>query len=582
MVTPTVQRKLTAILSADVKGYSRLMGEDEVATIQTLTAYREKMTTLIQQYGGRVVDAPGDNLLAEFSSVVDAVQCAVEIQEELGAKNVQLSDHRRMEFRIGINLGDVIVEGERIYGDGVNIAARVEGLAEGGGICISGSVYDDVENKLALRFEYLGEQAVKNIKKPVRVYRVRMEPSAALPAVGRPLELPDKPSIAVLPFVNMSDDPKQEYFSDGITEDLITDLSKISGLFVIARNSVFIYKGRSVKVEEVGRELGVRYLLEGSVRKAGDRLRITAQLVDAIKGYHLWAERYDRELRDIFALQDEVAQKIVAALAVTLTEDEQKRLVHRETENLEAFDYYLRGEEYKNRFTKEANIQARQMFERAIDLDPRFALAYTELALTYVDDWCMGWSEDPQSLERGLECAQRAIALDDLLPRAHRTLGHIYLWKKRHEEAIAAVEKAIALDPNDADGYAELGRILTFAGRPQEADEQVKTAMRLNPHFPVWYLYALGQVHALTGRYEEAIEVLKRALIRNPDFLPTHILLAFIYGERGRKEEARAEVAEIRRISPHYSLEVVRETVPFKDRAMLEGALEALRRAGLK
>ncbi len=460
MTTERVRRKLSAILSADVKGYSRLMGEDEVATVRTLKEYRQIMTLLIRQYRGRVVDSPGDNVLAEFSSVVDAVECAMEVQRALQTKNAELPQNRKMEFRIGINLGDVIKEGKSIYGDGVNIAARVEDLALPGGICISGSVYDHVESKVSLRFEYLGEQTVRNIKKPVRVYRVKVEHGSSLPGLDRPLELPDKPSIAVLPFVNMSDDPKQEYFSDGITEDLITDLSKISGLFVIARNSVFTYKGRPVKVGEVGQELGVQYVLEGSVRKAGDRVRITAQLVDAIKGYHLWAERYDRELGDIFALQDEVAQKIVVALAVTLTEDEQKRLVHRETDNLEAFDHYLRGSEYKKRFMKESNVQARRMFERAIKLDSRFALAYAELALTHVDDWCMGWSEDPQSLDRALQYAQRAIALDESLPLAHRTLGHVYLWKKQHGEAIAAVERAVALDPNDAEGYAELGRIL--------------------------------------------------------------------------------------------------------------------------
>ncbi|MFQ6078772.1 MAG: adenylate/guanylate cyclase domain-containing protein, partial [Thermodesulfobacteriota bacterium] len=349
-----MERKLTAILSADVKGYSRLMGEDEVATIRTLTAYREVMAALIQKHRGRVVDSPGDNLLAEFASVVDAVECAVEVQQELKARNAELPPDRRMEFRIGINLGDVVVEGERIYGDGVNIAARLEGLAEGGGICISGTAYDQVEGKLSLGYEYLGEHAVKNIKKPVRVYRVEPEPVAlgvgmraeeelVPPEKPGALELPDKPSIAVLPFLNMSGDPEQEYFSDGITEDLITDLSKVSGLFVIARNSAFTYKGKSAKVEQVGRELGVRYVVEGSVRRAGDRVRITAQLVDAETGYHLWTERYDRDLKDIFDLQDEVTQKIVAALKVKLTRRELELLERKYTDNPEAYDCYLRG-----------------------------------------------------------------------------------------------------------------------------------------------------------------------------------------------------------------------------------------------
>src|SRR6266849_134268 len=348
-----IERKLAAILSADVKGYSRLMGEDEVATIRTLTTYREVMSTFIRRYRGRVVDSPGDNLLAEFASVVDAVQCAVETQRELTARNADLPPERKMEFRIGINLGDVIVEGERIYGDGVNLAARLEGLAEAGGICISGIVYDQVEtklNSLNLGYKYLGEQTVKNIAKPVPVYRVQMEPGQSSSSASREkiptLALPDKPSIAVLPFANMSGDPEQEYFSDGITEDLITDLSKLSGLFVIARNSVFTYKGTAVDVGEVSRRLGVRYVVEGSVRKAGNRVRINAQLVDATTGGHLWAERYDRELQDMFALQDEVKQKIVFALKIQLLPEERVRFHQAPTNNLEAYDSFLRGQAY--------------------------------------------------------------------------------------------------------------------------------------------------------------------------------------------------------------------------------------------
>src|SRR5499433_3100614 len=383
-----IERKLAAILSADVKGYSRLMGEDEVATIRTLTIYREVMGTLIRQYRGRVVDSPGDNLLAEFASVVDAVQGAVEIQQALKARNADLPVSRRMEFRIGINLGDVIVEGERIYGEGVNIAARLEGLAEAGGICVSGSVHDQIETTLALGYEYLGEQTVKNITKPVQVYRVVLEPRAAVPARGETavrgrangpsplypghplgaapplpqpaLTVPDTPSIAVLPFVNMSGDAEQEYFSDGMTEDIITDLSKLSGLFVIARKSSFLYKGRAVKPEQVSRELGVRYVLEGSVRKASNRVRISAQLVDATRGYPLWAERYDRDLQDIFAVQDEITKTIVTALAVTLTEREQQRVGCPPTRDLQASDSYLRGLECHAMTTEEASAQTEE------------------------------------------------------------------------------------------------------------------------------------------------------------------------------------------------------------------------------
>jgi adenylate cyclase len=582
MESQTVQRKLTAILSADVKGYSRLMGEDEVATIRTLTAYREVMATLIQQHRGRVVDSPGDNLLAEFGSVMDAVQCALEIQRELGTKNAELPENRKMEFRIGLNLGDVIVEGERIYGDGVNIAARVEKLSEGGGISISGTVFDSIESKLALGYEYLGEQTVKNIKKPVRVYRVRLENRAAVPEGDSVPELPDKPSIAVLPFVNMSGDAEQEYFSDGMTEDLITDLSKISGLFVIARNSVFTYKGRAVKVEEVSRELGVRYVLEGSVRKSGDRVRITAQLVEAKTGGHLWAERYDRELKDVFALQDEITMKIMRGLQVKLTEVEQKCLMCKYTCNMEAYDYTLRGMEYFSRATKGANAEARQMFERAIDLDPGYASAHSRLGSTHLMDWIFGWSHDPQSLERAFETAQRAIDLDDSLPEAHSLLGHVYLWKKQHEQAIGELEKAITLDPNGADGLADLGNILNWAGRPEEGIGLVNKAMRLNPLCPDYYIFHLGHAHFLTEEYEEAIASFKRVLNRNPNFRPVHTYLVASYSEVGREEEARAEAEEILRINPNLSLEALRQRLPYRDQAVLERLIAGLRRAGLK
>src|SRR5215471_12241976 len=392
---PSVNRRLAAIFSADVKGYSRLMGEDEVATVRMLTSYRAVVSTLVHQHRGRVVDSPGDNLLAEFVSVVEALECAVEVQQQLKIRNADLPATRRMEFRIGINLGDIIAEDERIYGDGVNIAARLESLADAGGICISGTVYDQVETKLAFNYEYLGEQTVKNIAKPVRAYRVRWEEAAPQAANSQqsvillPLEkpqilsLPEKPSIAVLPFLNMSSDPEQEYFSDGITEDVITDLSKLSGLFVISRNSVFPYKGKTIKAEQVSRELGVRYLLEGSTRKAGNRVRINAQLIDATKGYHLWAERYDRNLEDIFALQDEVTQKIVTALEVKLTEGEQRQRGQPLTNNLEAYDCYLRGLELYDRSTQEATLLAQQLFARAVALDPQFATAHAQVGWTH-------------------------------------------------------------------------------------------------------------------------------------------------------------------------------------------------------
>jgi adenylate cyclase len=586
------ERKLAAIMSADVKGYSRLMGEDEVATIRTLTAYREVMATLIRQHRGHVVDSPGDNLLAEFASVVDAVQCAVEIQHELRRRNADLPATRRMEFRIGINLGDVVVEGEKIYGDGVNIAARLEGLADGGGICISGVVYDQVENKLPflnLGYDYLGEQTVKNIARPVPAYRVQIDKQAGgktsrlgvsptrSPEHLQTLVLPDKPSVAVLPFANLSGDPEQEYFSDGITEDLITDLSKLSGLFVISRNSTFLYKGKVIKPDQVNQELGVRYLLEGSVRKSGNRVRISAQLVDTTTGYPLWAERYDRELQDIFAVQDEVTQKIVAALQVKLTEGEQQRLRRPSTNNLDAYEHFLRGLEYYWHRTREANTQARQMFERAIELDPNFAAAHAWLGRTYVVEWMFQWNEDPRTLERAFALAQRAAVLDNSLVVARQTLAYVFLLRKQFERAIIEAERAVTLDPNDADAYVTLGEILSCTGRPQEAIGLVAKAMRLDPHYPASYVFALGQAHHLAGHYEEAITAFKRLLTRHPEHLHGRFLLAIAYSELGRTEEARAQLSAGRGIDPAYSLERVRDRIPYRDPTTIERWVNILR-----
>ncbi|MBI3801580.1 MAG: adenylate/guanylate cyclase domain-containing protein [Deltaproteobacteria bacterium] len=685
----SMERKLTAILSADVVGYSRLMGAEEEETLRTLTAYRTVMDTLIVQHRGRVVGSAGDSVLAEFASVVDAMQCAMVVQATLKAENANLPSNRRMEFRIGINLGDVMVQGEQIYGDGVNIAARLESLAEPGGIYISGTVYEHIKNKLVLRYEDLGEQQVKNIAEPVRVWRVGMEfPSppveqasslhaarmaaplegqgeGASREVGSPksqvqgpksktedrksrrvgiahrswavavaglvlatgtivavrylsfpsstqhptpstqpvlspqdsvlspeaapaaLPLPDKPSIVVLPFANMSEDPKQDYFSDGLTEDLTSDLSQISSLFVISRNSAFFYKGKAVKLPEVSRELGVRYVVEGSVRKAGDQVRITAQLVDATKDQHLWSERYDRPLTEIFALQDEIRQKIVLALKVKLTKEEQERFQRAPTNNLEAYDYWLRGLESVLRgideVKKELNEQARQMFERAIELDPQYAGAYAGLGATYYQDFFFQWNKDrAQSLERSFELAQRAVALDDSLSIPHRLLSHVYLWRRQHEQAIPEAERAIALDPNAAENYLELGTILGFAGRPEEAIKLMEQAMRLNPQYPSLYLWNLGVQYRIAERYEEALAPLKKSLTLNPNLFLSHANLAICYAELGRLEEARAEAAEFQRLAPNFSLEVFKQSLPYKDPADLERMFAALRKAGLK
>jgi adenylate cyclase len=584
VIEQTLERKLAAILSADVKGYSRLMGEDEEATIRTLTTYREVMATLIQRHRGRVVDSPGDNLLAEFASVVDAVQGAVAIQQALQNKNAQLPAPRRMEFRIGINVGDIVVEGERIYGDGVNIAARLESLAEGGGICISGTVLEQVKNKLALRYEDLGEQTVKNIAAPVRVWRIKLEPAAASaatetapstpPVADQPQEaalplpqprgwpsrtlilsgllllvgiigtvqylslrppapsanippeqsqllpLPDKPSIVVLPFVNLSKDLEQEYFSDGLTEVLTGDLSKISSLFVIARNSAFTYKGKAVKVQDVSKEMGVRYVLQGSVQKADQRVRITTQLIDATTGFHLWSEQYDRPLQDLFALQDEIVQQIVTTLKLQLTLEEHGVIVRKHTDNLEAYDAVLHAMEYYGRTTKEANAQARQLFD---------AEAYVWLGWTYWMEWGLRWSADPQTLERALAVAQQAATLDDSLPGAHALLSQVYAEKHQSEQAIAEGERAIALGPNNADSYANQGQTLYLAGRPEEALRMIEQAVRLNPRSPPWYLFELGLAYRLTGRYAKAIATTKEVISRSPNLIPAHVNLAFSY-----------------------------------------------------
>jgi adenylate cyclase len=618
------KRKLAAILSADVEGYSRLMGEDEAATVQTLKAYREVMTTLIQQNRGRVVDSPGDNLLAEFGSVVDALDCAVKIQDELKAKNSEFPEQSRMEFRIGVNLGDVIEDEERIYGDGVNVAARVEGLADGGGICLSGAAYDQITKKLPLGYEYIGEQTVKNIEKPIRVYRVLMDPEAAGKVIGekRPISrhwrwaavallvvagalaiwnfyfrppfepasvermaypLPDKPSIAVLPFDNMSEDPNQEYFSDGITEEIITALSKTPKMFVIARNSTFTYKGKPVKVKQVAEELGVQYVLEGSVRRAGDRVRITAQLIDALAGHYLWAERYDRDLKDIFALQDEITMKIINALQVELTEGEHARLWGKGTDNLQAYLKSLQAREFYLASTIETNARARRMAEEAIALDPEYAPPYHSLSVTHFHDVLFRTTKSPdQSIKLAVELAQKAIALDDSYALAHGFLGILYTYFMRnHEKGIIEAQKGVALDPNGAHGYLYLSLTLRFAGKFEEAIQANEKAIRLNPFPPVTYFRFACMSYIGAGRYEEAIAAGKKAITIAPDEHMSHMLLAAAYSLAGRQEEAGIEAKEVLRLNPKYSVAFWGKRLPYKNQADREHLIGALRKAGL-
>ena len=579
-----MERRLAAILAADVVGYSRLMGEDEVGTLERLKAHRrELIDPEIAQHHGRIVKLMGDGALVEFASVVDAVSCAVAIQREMAMRNAETPTAQRIEFRIGINVGDVIVEGSDIYGEGVNVAARLEALAEPGGICISRGARDQVRDKLDLALEDLGDQAVKNIARPVRVFRVSVDtpPQAGADATLAP-EQPERLSIAVLPFVNMSGDPDQEYFADGISEDIITSLSKIPRLFVIARNSSFTFKGKAVHVQEVSTKLGVRHLLEGSVRKAGNRVRITAQLIDGVTGGHLWAERFDRDLTDIFAVQDEVTKEIVSALALNLSKSEQQRIVSEHTDNLEAYDCFLRGRDLWWRHTKEANVQALVMLQRSVDLDPNFASALAFLAVAHVQDFVNQWSALPsRSLDQARECGQRAVAADERSPPAHFALAAVHLWSRRHDDAIREAERAIALDPNFAAAHFVLGLILHYAGRSEETLRCIDRGGALDPYHSDIHLHFEGQAYAQLGQYEKAVGVLKRRITRNPDTDISRVLLASCYGHLGSLAEAQAEWREALRINPNYSLEHRRKVLPYKNPADFETLVDGLRKAGV-
>jgi adenylate cyclase len=627
MTTQEVKRKLAAILSADVKGYSRLMGEDEEGTIRTLNAYKEVLTGFVQKHQGRVVGTAGDSMLAEFASVVDAVRCAVGIQEELKGRNKELPEDRRMEFRIGVNLGDVVEDGDTIYGDGVNIAARLESLAEAGGICISGTAYDQVENKLSLGYKYLGEQAVKNIAKPVRVYRVLMEPGTAGKVIGenkiKPRQwknaaiglvvvviivivatviwkfysptapkmevaskekmafpLPDKPSIAVLPFVNMSGDPKKDYLSDGITEEIINALSKIPTVFVIARNSTFTYKGKPVRVQQVSEEMGVQYVMEGSVQWSGDRVRVTIQLIDALKGHHLFSDRYDRELKDIFALQDEITMKALTAMRVGLRVGEDARFADKGTKNLDAYLKFIQSS--KVTLNKGNVVLARQLVEESLALDPGFVSAYAHLSTMLVMEVWLGVSKSPkESLDRAEELAKKALALDNSNWYAYCSLSLTYLFKKNYDKALSMAERAVSLNPNSMLAWFYLGTAHLYLERYEEAILHLKKSLRLSPVPFGATLFNLALCYRFLGRYDEAIATHKKLFQLQPDYLPGHVSLAYTYVLAGRQEEARAEAAEVMRIDPQFSLERYAKGVASKQ-AHIDQMVEALRKAGLK
>jgi adenylate cyclase len=615
MAEESFKRKLTAILSADVEGYSRLMGEDEDATIRTLTAYRELMSTLIQKHRGRVVDSPGDNLLAEFLSVVDAVRCAVEIQEELRVRNAELPENRRMEFRIGVNLGDVVEEGERIYGDGVNITARVEGLAEAGGICISGTVYDSIKNKLSLSYESLGEHTVKNIKEPVRVYRMCIGPEAAAPVVSEkkarlrhwhkaaltavaalvvvagawaiwnfyfrppPLEpasiekmafpLPKTPSIAVLPFDNLSGDPEQDYIADNISENIITALSSLHNIFAVARNSSFTYKGKPVKVQKVSEDLGVRYVLEGSVLMSEERIRITAQLIDALTGGHIWSDRYDRDFNDFFNLLDEITLAIITELKVELTEGEQARI--RTTDNLDAWRYASKAGEYFLTFSKEGMIKSRELYKKALEKDPEFSGAVTALAWTHFNDARFGYTKSRrESFKRAVELANKSLAMDENQPLVHDLLAYLYLIRKQYDKAIEEGRKSIALGPNRAVGHNLFCEVLYRTGNFEEAVPMCEKAIRFQPHTPLFYLGNLMSAYYWVGRYEASLAVAERLIEQGRK-------TGFKMGERwgywgsarakvklGRESEALKDFAKFLEIATGWTWDLDRRNTLYK------------------
>jgi adenylate cyclase len=588
-----VERKLAAILAADVVGYSRLMGEDEARTLERLKSLRKELVQpKITERKGRIVKLMGDGLLAEFPSVVEAVQCAVEIQQSMIGREAELPDERRIRLRIGVNLGDIIVEGSDIYGDGVNVAARLEALADPGGICISGPAFDTVDGKLDLAFEDGGEQHVKNIAKPVRVYRLASgSPQDGPPTHStEPLPLPDKPSVAVLPFNNMSGDPEQEYFSDGITEDIITELSRFKNLFVIARNSSFAYKGQPVNIREIAHQLGVAYVVEGSVRKAGNRVRITAQLIEAEQGNHVWAERYDRGLEDIFAVQDEVTRSIVSILAGRVADVETSRAKRKPTENMTAYDFLLRGKEHFERATKTESALARRLFQKAIELDPDYAQAHVFLAWTHFYDFELGWSDDPdESYALGLSCAQHAVEIDNTDAWAHAALAYSYVYGKQHDLCRTHIERACTLNPNDADILSLKGLFLAYLGNPAEGVESSEVARRLNPSAPEWYLWCFGIALYSASRYEDAVAVWRQMAIP-----PTEIFacLAAGYAQLGQLDEAQSCLAEYHERA---GKELPKDpgddrkgwqtywfnSFPYRNAADLDRLLDGLRKAGL-
>ena len=580
----TETRRLTAIVAIDVVGYSRLMGEDESGTAQAVRERREAGRPIVAAHGGRLFKTMGDGMLIEFPSIVAAIECALAVQEQMAEFNAEPSEIRPIVYRIGVHLGDVLIDGEDLLGDGVNIAARLEGVAEPGGVCISGLAYEHVRGRFETEFADLGERTLKNIARPVRVYAARVAPSGPARALA-PSYVPGaetaRPSIAVLPFANMSGDAEQEYFADGISEDIITALSKLSQLFVIARNSSFSFKGKHVLVREVARTLGVRYVLEGSVRRSGARIRITAELIDATTGGHIWAERFDREMTDIFDVQDDVTAHIVSALSVNLTSGQLRRMAMARTDNLEVYDCYLKGRELWRKSDRQSNEQGRKLLERAIGLDPGFAPAHAFLAVVHTNELINGWSDSPEtSRQNSIACAARAVALDDSNAEGHWAMGVVMMWSRRHDEALREAGRAIALDPNHSNAHASFGLTLHYAGRSEEALPYFDRATALDPVFDL-ILHFRAQSHYAVGRYPEAAELSKQRIAVNPRTDASRVLLAACLGQMGRIEEAREAWREVLGVSPSYSLDQRRKVLPYKNPEDFEHVVEGLQKAGL-
>ena len=579
-----VDRRLAAIMAVDVAGYSRLMGVDEEGTLRRLKAYRSELVDQrITENRGRIVKTTGDGILVEFMSVVDALRCGVDIQRGMAERNAEITAVNRIQFRIGINVGDIIIDGDDIYGDGVNVAARLETMAEPGGICISSRVQEDAEGRLDLSFEHLGERQLKNIARPVRLYRVVLapfaEPITSGPEHPQLPDLSDRPAFAVLPFVNMSGDPEQEYFADGISEDLITAIATWCRFPVIARNSSFAYKARSVDIKQVGQELGARYLLEGSVRKSGHRVRITAQLIDAPTGHHVWAERFDRELGDLFEIQDEITASIAAAVEPEIMAVEERRATTRKS--FTAYDLVQRGNWHLYKFTPEEIVEAQRLFASAMEIDPTHAPAYVGMAYSKYMSSQFG-AEFEDTLQSAFDFARKAVSLDEKDARAHMFLAQSSLWLRRHQDAIVEARQAIALNPSLAHAYSVLGYALDCVGDFDEALKTVAHSFRLRPHDRTIgrCIPAMAVAHYQLGNYESAEEIARRAVSLMPMYWLAHQMLAASLGQLDRKEEAVVCVDEIRGREPGISRSAYSNRLPFRNAVYAQRIEEGLTKAG--